>query len=215
MALMEEQLPTDGQQQSAAPKNAGLADHRRFPLLALAGIFLLSWIVWAWVGSKHVYPNIFADEMFYGKMSQNFAAGDGLQWRGTSGGLPPVWPLLLSIGWHFGSTTDAWELLKVVCAGLTSAVVFPVWLLARSYVGERRALIAAAFAVVGPWMAVTPFIVSETLAYPIATASLVCLIAALRGVSMRWLAIGLVFAALACLTRTQMLSLPVIFVLAL
>jgi hypothetical protein len=216
MALMEEQLPTDGQQQSAAPKNAvRLADHPRFPLLALAGIFVLSWVVWAWVGSKHAYPNIFADEMSYGKMSQNFAAGDGLQWRGTNGGLPPVWPLLLSIGWHFGSTPDAWELQKVVCAGLASAVVFPVWLLARSYVGERRALIAAGFAVVGAWMAVTPFIVSENLAYPLATASLVCLVAALRGVSMRWLAIGLVFAAIACLTRTQMLSLPVIFVLAL
>src|SRR4051794_29177907 len=105
MALMEEQLPTDGQPQSNARANAvGLTDHPRFPLVALAGIFVLSWVVWAWVGSKHVYPNIFADEMFYGKMSQNFAAGDGLQWRGTSGGLPPLWPILLSAGWHFGST---------------------------------------------------------------------------------------------------------------
>ena len=216
MALVEEQLPTDGQPDSAMLQGGAKAEpSRRLTLALLGGIFVISWVVWAWVGSKHSYPNVFPDEMYYGKLSQSFAAGDGLVWRGSDGGLPPLWPLILSVGWHFGSAPDVWEALKIFCAGLASAVVFPVWLFARGYVGERRALLAAALAVAGPWMAVTPFIVSENLAYPVATASLFCLVLALRGVSMRWFGAGLALAAVACLTRTQMLSLPVIFVVAL
>ncbi|MEA2497415.1 MAG: hypothetical protein QOJ29_5326, partial [Thermoleophilaceae bacterium] len=152
--------------------------HPRFPVAALAGIFVISWAVWGWIASRHSYPNLFPDEMYYGKISQSLANGDGYQWRGTSNSLPPLWPLLLSIGWHFGSVPETWKVLKVLCAGLASTAVFPAWLLARTYVSERRALVAAAFVVLGPWMAVTPFIISENLAYPLATAALACLVTA-------------------------------------
>jgi hypothetical protein len=189
--------------------------HPRFPVAALVGIFVVSWAVWGWIASRHAYPNLFPDEMYYGKISQSLANGDGYQWRGTSNSLPPLWPLLLSIGWRFGSVPETWKVLKVLCAGLASTAVFPAWLLARTYVSENRALVAAALVVLGPWMAVTPFIISENLAYPLATAAFACLVTALRTARMRWLAYGLVFAALASATRTQMLSLFVIFVVAL
>lgn len=216
MAVVEEELPKEGPSGATVHENgATAAAHRDYAVIGLVGIFAIAWAVWAWVGSRHYYPNVFPDEVFYGKLSQNFAAGDGLEWRGHGGQVPPLWPFLLSFGWDLGSVPEVWKALKIVCAGLASATVFPVWLLARTYVSSRRALVAAALSVAGAWMAVTPFIISENFAYPVVTASLACFVMALRTTRMRWLGFALGFAAIAILTRTQMLALPVIFVLGL
>src|SRR4051794_24491911 len=47
---------------------ARLVEHRRFPVAALVGIFAISWAVWAWVGSRHLFPNLFPDEVYYAKL---------------------------------------------------------------------------------------------------------------------------------------------------
>src|SRR3954462_3061270 len=153
--------------------------------------------------------------MLYGKLSQGFAAGDGLSWRGSGWGLPPLWPIVLSRAWHFGSIPDGYGVARVLTAALASTVVIPVWLLGPFSVGPRLALIPALLSVAGAWMVVTSYLVSENLAYPLATASLACTVMAVRDTRMRWFGAGLGFAALAALTRTQMLCLPVILLLAL
>ena len=189
--------------------------HRRFPVLMLAAIFLASVLVYTWVGRKYLFPNLFPDEMIYGKMSQNFAAGNGLEWRGSGHGLPPLWPVILSSIWHFGSTPEAYGNGKVLCSILASLTVIPTWLLARSLVGSRLALVAAALSVTGAWMALTVFLATENLVYPIATASLAALVTALRKTSVRWLVVSLAFSVVAVGGRTQMLSLFVVTVVAL
>lgn len=189
--------------------------HRAFPLVALAAIYLVSVLAYTWVGRRYLFPNLFPDEMIYGKLSQNLALGNGLEWRGSNHGLPPLWPMLLSVVWRFGSTPQAYGTAKVLGAVLASLTVIPTWLLARSYVGPRRALIAAALAVTGAWMALTVFIATENLVYPLATASLAALVTALRRTSLRWIAVSLGFAVLATGGRTQMLSLFVVIVVAL
>src|SRR4051794_11351111 len=153
--------------------------------------------------------------MLYGKLSQGLAAGDGLHWRGSGWGLPPLWPVVLSLAWHFGSLPDGYGVARVLTALLAPTVVFPVWLLARVFVGPRLALVPALLSVAGAWMVVTSYLVSENLAYPLATASLACTVMAVRDTRMRWLAASVAFAALAALARTQMLCLPVILLLAL
>lgn len=200
---------------AARDRAAAVIAHRAFPLAALAAIYLVAVLVYTWVGRRYLFPNLFPDEMIYGKLSQNLAAGNGLEWRGSNQGLPPLWPALLSVVWHFGSAPQAYGTAKIVCSALASLAVIPTWLLARTYVGPRRALIAAALAVTGVWMALTVFIATENLVYPIATASLASLVTALRKTSLRWLGVSLAFALLAAATRTQMLSLFVVAVVAL
>ena len=189
--------------------------HRALPLAALVCIYGLSVFVYSLIAHEHRFPNLFPDEMFYGKLSQNFAAGDGLTWRGEGLGLPPLWPVVLSIAWHFGSVPDGYGVARVLTALLASAVVFPVWLLGREFLGPRLALVPATLSVVGAWMAVTSYVVSENLAYPLATAALACTVMAVRDPRMRWLGWAILFSLLAALTRTQLLALPVILLLAL
>jgi hypothetical protein len=189
--------------------------HRAFPLVTLGVIYLTSVLVYTWVGRKYMFPNLFPDEMYYGKLSQNLALGNGLEWRGSGYGLPPLWPALLSLVWRFGSTPEAYGTAKLLGATLASLVVIPTWLLATVFVGPRRALVAAALSVAGAWMSVTAFIVTENFAYPVATASLAALVIALHKTSVRWLGVSLAFAGVAAAARTQMLSLFVIVVIAL
>src|SRR4051794_4186581 len=153
--------------------------------------------------------------MLYGKLSQSFAAGDGLEWRGSGWGLPPLWPVVLSVAWHFGAVPDGYGVARVLTAVVASTVVVPVWLLGRVFLGPRLALVPAALSVVGAWMVVTSYLVSENLAYPLATGSLACTVVAARDVRLRWLVLSLALASLAALARPQMLCLPVILLLAL
>ena len=194
---------------------ADLVAHRAFPIAALAAIYVASATVFAVVAHQHRFPNLFPDEMFYGKLSQSIAAGDGLQWRGSSWGLPPLWPLVLSVAWRFGSVPDGYEVARVLTAVVASTVVLPVWLLGRAFLGPRLALVPALLAVAGAWMEVTSFLVSENLAYPLATASLACTVTAVRDTRSRWLVLSAAFAVVAALARTQMLALPVILLVAL
>ena len=207
--------PSRVARESARARIQRLADHPRFPLAALAGIYLVAVAIHAWVASRHLFPNVFPDEMLYGKMSQSFAAGDGIEWRGTNWGVPPLWSIVLSPVWHVGSVPDGYALGRVLTPALASAVVVPTWLLARTVVSARLALVAAALTVAGSWMAVTSYLVTENLAFPLAAASLAATVMAIRTTRLRWLVISLGFAAAATLCRTQMLALPVILLVAL
>lgn len=200
------------------PRFAFVADavsSRRFPIATLIVLFALSWLVWAWIGTRHYFPNLFPDEIIYAKLSQSFAAGHGLAWRGDSFGLPPLWPILMSPGWHLGSLRDGWYAIRLAQVGLTSLVVFPAWVIAQTLVDKRLALVAAGLAAAGSWMSVTSFVLSENFTYPVATASIAAMVVALQTTRMRWILVSLAFAALACAARTQMLVLPVALVVAL
>lgn len=188
---------------------------KRAPVAALVAIYGLSVLVYALIAHEHRFPNLFPDEMFYGKLSQSFADGDGLKWRGVGLDLPPLWPVVLSIAWHFGSIPEGYGVARVLTGAVASAVVFPVWLLAREFLGPRLALVPALLSVAGAWMAVTSFVVSENLAYPLATAALACTVMAVRDPRSRWLGWTMLFSLLAALTRTQLLALPVILLVAL
>lgn len=189
--------------------------HRAFPAAALVCIYALSVVAYSLVAGAHRFPNLFPDEMLYGKLSQGIAFGDGFEWRGSSWGLPPLWPAVLSLAWRSGSLPDGYAVAKVLGTLLASLTVAPAWLLARGVVGDRLALVPALLCVLGSWMSVTSYLVSENIAFPLATASLACTVMALRDTRTRWIAASAAFAVLAALARTQMLALGVILLLAL
>jgi hypothetical protein len=206
-------LPSAGAR--ARGRAASIAAHRAMPIVALVGIYCASVVIYSVVAGRHILADMFPDEMLYAKLSQGFANGDGLTWRGAGWGIPPVWPLLLSVVWHFGSTPDGYVLGKVLGAALASTAIVPTWLLGRELVGPRLALLPAALTVVGAWMCMTSYLASENLAYPLATAALASTVVALRRPGTRWIWIALVFGIAAAIVRTQLLVLPVILVVAL
>jgi hypothetical protein len=181
----------------------------------LIALFVVSALVYAILGTQHVLFDLPPDEVQYVKLSQNFARGAGLEFRGVGVGYPPLWPLLLSWVWHFGSAVQGYQLAKVFGAVLCSTVVIPVWLLGRELVGPRLALVPAALCVTGAWMETTSLVLTENLVYPLAVASLACTVMAVRDTRARWVLASAAFAVPAVLARTQMLVLPVIMVLAL
>jgi hypothetical protein len=185
------------------------------PVVWLVALFVVSVVVYAVVGTRHVLFDITPDEVQYAKLSQNFALGRGLEFRGTGVGYPPLYPVLLSWVWQFGSAVEGYQLGKVFGAVLASTVVFPVWLLGRELVGPRLALVPAALCVTGAWMSTTSFLVSENLAFPLAAASLACTVMAVRDPRARWVLASVGFAVPAVLARTQLAALPVILVVAL
>jgi hypothetical protein len=207
--------PVEVPRRPAGETVRALVAHRAFPFVTLVVLYGVSVVVYSVIASAHLLPDLFPDEVFYTKLSQSFAAGHGLEWRGSSWGLPPLWPVILSVVWHFGSTPDGYMLAKVLGAALASATVFPVWLLAREFVGPRLALLPAFLCIALPSMETTAFLVSDNLAYPLGTASLACTVMAVRTTRVRWIGLSLAFAAVATLVRTQMLVLPVILLLAL
>jgi hypothetical protein len=199
----------------ASERTAALAAHRSFPVAALAGIFSLSVLVWALVGSAHAVPQVFPGELVNAKLSQSIASGNGFGWRGSDWNAAPLWPLILSLAWLPGSVPDGYAIGKLLAVLLSSAAVVPVWLLGRELVGERLALVPALLCVAGAWMGTSALLLADNLAYPLAAASLAATVMALRRTGMRWVWISLAFALPAVLARTQLLVLPLILVIAL
>jgi hypothetical protein len=195
---------------------AALAASRSVPPVAwLIALFVASVVVYAIVGTQHVLEDLDPDELTYAKLSQNVARGAGLLFRGVGVGYPPLWPLVLSPVWHFGSAVEGYQLAKVLATVVASTVVVPVWLLGRELVGPRLALVPAALCVTGAWMEMTALLISDNLAYPLGVASLACTVMAVRDTRARWVLASVAFAVPAALARTQMLVLPVILVVAL
>ncbi|HEX6712135.1 MAG TPA: hypothetical protein VF066_02075 [Thermoleophilaceae bacterium] len=186
-----------------------------FRARALVVVYALSVAAYALIAHRHAFPNLFPDEMFYGKLSQGLAFGDGLSWRASNWGLPPLWPAVLSLAWHFGSVPQGYGVAKVIGVAICCLTVIPAWSLGRAVVGPRLALVPAALCVLGSWMSVTSYIVTENIAFPLATASLACTAMAMRDLRNRWVGAAAGFAALAALARTQMLALGVILLVAL
>mgnify|MGYP007067082584 CR=1 FL=1 len=80
----------------------------------------------------------------------------------------------------------------------------------------KSTIIAAALAVAGTWMTITSRLLLENAAYPLATASLCCVVAALSRPGSRWGWVALGFAALAAWSRLQLVVLvPIITIAAL
>ncbi|HEX4733509.1 MAG TPA: hypothetical protein VH247_03770 [Thermoleophilaceae bacterium] len=197
--------------QAAGP----LVRRRWFPAAALVASMVLAVVVYAILGAKQEIPDLLPDELTYAKLSQSFAYGHGLTWRGSGTGLPPLWPILLAPVWHIGSVPDGYAAGKLIGTIVAVSAAIPTWLLGRELVGPRLALIPAVLSLVGTWMGVTAFLASENLAYPLAVAALAATVMAVRDTRGRWLAISLAFGILASLGRLQMLVLPVILVLSL
>jgi hypothetical protein len=127
-------------------------------------------------------PRIFGDELIYWQLARGFA------WTGhftVRGGAAPrygqLYPALLAIAQRIGGDQAT---AYVVAQGL-NAVVFsltavPVYFIASRVLKPRRALVAAALAVVVPSCVLTSAIMTENLFYPLFVTSALLMLRALE-----------------------------------
>ena len=209
-------VPRAQREQRMTPRFGGVAALARraadAPWFGILALYVASLVVYGLLSRKQSVPWLFPDEFIYGNVAQNIAHGVGATWRGQGQGIPLLYPIVLSVPFRIGSTVDGYGWAKLLGVALSSAVVFPVWMLARELAGHRLALAAAALSVAGAWMSYSVLLISENLALPLATATLAATVMALRRPGSRWIWLAVAFLAAAAYTRVILFGLvPVVF----
>ncbi|HMJ33535.1 MAG TPA: hypothetical protein VK501_06435 [Baekduia sp.] len=204
---------------SAVPEAvaAGTGDRRFGAWLgrpsAVATLYAVAVGLYLVLGRQVEVPFIFPDEARYSQLARSLVHGHGFVWRGTGHSqhvdqtaalyvyfIAPAW-------WLFHSAVQAREASTILGTLALCSQVVPVWLLARTLVGPRRALAPAALSVAGTWMLTSAFTLTEALALPLSTAALCCTVAALRRPGSRLWRGALGFTLLAIWARPQLIVL--------
>lgn len=188
---------------------------RRGDKLLLLGTYVLA-ATYHWLNSRgHVTPVVFGDELFYSKLAQSVAAGDGFTVDGQLVLFPSVLPVVSQVpAWFLESTSESFAALKAMNAFVMSVALFPLYALARRVARPSFAVVVAVAAVAGPPMLYHAYLMSEALAYPIFFLACATIVRAIaqpsRGMEMAVVAV----CAAACLTRLQFIVLPLAYLAA-
>ena len=180
----------------------------RFARLALVALYALGVVVISLLALREKTPSNFPDEYTYGHLARTLAGGDGFDWNGAPTDLSAaLYVYFIAPAWLIASGPDAYAIARVESILALCSVVFPVWLLAREFVGARLALVPAALSLMGTWTVLGSSVMTENLALPLGTACLAALVLCLRRPSTRLAVLALAFAALATWARLQMVVL--------
>lgn len=161
-----------------------------------------------------VAPDGFIDELTYGRVAQNLAAGEGFTYQGLSPGYRSLYPYAIAPAWALLSGSAAYHAALAVNAALMNLVVFPAYAIARRVAPFGWALAAAAAAALTPAMVWSGYLLTEALAYPLAATALWAMVEALRRPGVRRTAAVLGLCVACALVRTQLLVLLPAFGLA-
>ncbi|HYI74500.1 MAG TPA: glycosyltransferase family 39 protein [Gaiellaceae bacterium] len=183
--------------------NAGTRN--RGPLLALAGIVVLAFAVYAVLASFVSVPRVHPDEVRYMIGASSLVEGDGLSLRGDEYGFGPLHAAVLAlILWLSPDLEGAYPWFKVVNALFWALTAIPVYLLARRLVSAWWAVLAAGLAVAIPSSISVATVMTESMSYLAAAWALYATMLALeRPTMLRQLAL-LAAIAVAFLTRSQL-----------
>ncbi|MFH1638657.1 MAG: glycosyltransferase family 39 protein [Candidatus Woesearchaeota archaeon] len=100
---------------------------------------------------------------------------------------PPVYSLLISPPYLLPSMKAIFLAIKVLNAFIISLSLFPLWLLAREFLTEKKALIIAAISSLAvPFVGFTPYILSENLFYPLALFQVYFTYKAFKTMELKW-----------------------------
>lgn len=159
--------------------------------------------------------NFIPDETFYGHLARSIAHGGGFSWRGRPEPLrSDLYVYVLVPAWALANGVTAYVIAKVITTLLALLIAVPVFLAARAVLPRRLELPAVALVLAGTWM-VGGELMTESIALPMATASLCCTFLALQRGRRRLLWPALLFALVAAWARTQVLVLVPILVVVL
>jgi hypothetical protein len=163
--------------------------------LALAFAYLCLAALYAWQASGRVSPTIFSDEIEFTQISRGIANDGVPSRRGEPSGFETLYTYLVAPAWWLDDPKAAWEAAKLIGVLVMSAAIFPAYALTRYVASRGWALAAAVIAVAAPPLSYAPYLLDEPLAYPVATACLWAITAAVAHPS----ALRLTLATTACI----------------
>ena len=147
----------------------------------------------------------YSDENSYAKIARSFF----LYQKFTEPGMPfeqypPLYPALISISYIFRDMQYVYLFMKLLNALLSSLILFPAWLLAKEFLDEKSAFLAAIVISVMPSnFAFAPFIMSENLYYPLFLFSVFAIYKAVISEGYKWTIIAGIFVGLSYLTKVS------------
>lgn len=177
-------------------------------ILLVAYLFLAA--LYAWQASKRVSPTIFSDEIEFTQISRAIAERGVPSQRGEPSGFETLFTYLVAPAWWIDDSEQAWEAAKLIGVLVMTAAIFPAYALARFVVSRAWAVAAATASVAAPPLAYAPYLLDEPLAYPVATAGLWTITAAVARPSARSLAIATAVTLLAPFVRGQLVVLALV-----
>jgi hypothetical protein len=167
--------------------------------------------LYAWQAANRVSPTIFSDEIEFTQISRGIAENGTPSRLGEPSGFETLYTYLVAPVWWIGDSLQAWETAKLIGVLVMTAAIFPAYALARFVVSRPWALAAAIASVAAPPLAYAPYLLDEPLAYPVATAALWAITAAVARPNGRSIAIALALCLIAPLVRGQLGVLLLVF----
>lgn len=178
------------------------------PLLALAGLILVSTVARGIAALRVPSPWYVPDEQVYGLLGDSLIRHGRFEILGSTPdffGL--VYPAFVGVPLVLAGVETGYDLLKPLQAFVMSLTAVPVYLWGRSLMPPRYALIAAALTLCVPGLAYSGFLMTEVVFYPVLTLAAWAMARALARPSRATQTLMLLAIVAAVLTRLQALAL--------
>jgi hypothetical protein len=161
-------------------------------------------------------PRLYVDEVRYLDAASSLAHGHGLQVRGGGYGWAPGYPVVVAPLVALASgRVSAYAWVKVANAFFFALAAIPIYLLARRFVSRRLSTAVALLSIVIPSSVYVSLVLTESLAYLVASVALYAIVLALEGPTTRRQLCALASVALAYAVRPQFAALYVLYIIAL
>ncbi|MBJ7347843.1 MAG: hypothetical protein JHC87_04635 [Thermoleophilaceae bacterium] len=178
--------------------------HKR-ELIWVATFAFAAAVVYALLNRAQHAPTIYPDEIYFGQIARSLAHHGQYAWRGADIGVHSLYPFVIAPAWLLNNNEHAYTVALWINAALASATAIPMYLMARSLASRNAALAVTALLFAGSWMVMSGRLMTESLAWPLTTAVLACLVLALqRADRARLIYAAMAFAAAAAATRLQL-----------
>ena len=181
----------------------------RLPAVWLFALVGFSTVARAGLTVRVPGPWILPDELLYSELAKSIADGSRPAIRGVPVfGWGEVYPTLIAPAWViFDDPVWAYHAALAINALVMSLVAVPAYLLARLFVGPKRAFVVAAMALVVPSMTYTGVVMTENAFYPAFVLALFLVARSVRRPTLGAQALALLGLGVLAFTRLQGLAL--------
>lgn len=186
---------------------------RGLELWIITGIWAVLTVIIYLLATGHESPRRYQDEFLWWALGKNWAAGDGVTWRGADIQMrSALYPILLAPAfWFANSVPGQYTGVHLISSMMIVATIFPAYLMGRLYMDRWRALVVALMVVSVPAMNYAGVIGTENLGYLFFTAACGGILLSLARPRLRNTALAFALVLVAMLTRTQFVILLPIF----
>src|SRR3954454_11729171 len=171
--------------------------------LPILTVFVWLCLIYGWESWRLFAPWLNSDEFQRAQFSRAVASTGREGARAVPHAFESLSAYLVAPAWWIHDTSRAYGAAKAIGVATMTAVVFPIYLLARTLVSRRWALFAAAGAAMIPALAYSSMLLVEPLAYPWAALCFYLIARALATRRLAWIACAVAACLVAPLVRSQ------------